>query len=63
MDGLRLTVLSVLATVGLSLGFGVGHGWVGWVAGLGGVAALVLAFIVRPVRNVVAWLVDRAIGR
>jgi small-conductance mechanosensitive channel len=67
MDGLRLTAVGVLATVGLSLGFGVGHGWVGGVVGVGGVALLAYAFRVQPVRNGVAkladWVIDRPLGR
>ena len=63
VDGVRLAVIGVVATVGLSVGFGVGDGWLGVGSGLASVGVLVAAFKVRPTRNGVAWLSDWIVGR
>ncbi len=63
MDGLRLAVIGVVTSVGLSVGFGVGDGLAGVAAGVGSVALLIAAFMVPLVRNVLADVADRIIGR
>jgi hypothetical protein len=52
-----------VTSVGLSVGFGVGHCWLGAAAGFGSVLLLVAAFKVPKVSNWVASLADWIIGR
>jgi hypothetical protein len=63
LDGVRLAVIGVVTTVGLSVGFGVGHCWLGAAAGFGSVILLVAAFKLPVVSNWVACLADGIIGR
>ena len=62
LDAQRLTVLGLLATLGISVGFGVG-GWPGAGAGIGAPLLLALAFRSSRTRHWLATLADIAIGR
>jgi hypothetical protein len=61
LDAQRLTVLGLLLTLGLTVGFGVG-GWWGVGAGIVTPVAVSLAFRNRHTRRWLAKLVDMATG-